>query len=240
MVDFERIYATDLVFRPECWKLCGDAHCCTFGRHKARFALIGRNAAQELPLLPGELDFLQATGRLARFAAHEVRRAEYRFGPYRLGLDSLVIAEAACGCEHGARTTVCRLYPVQPVLDIDGRFVGIERLGIYDQLESLDGDTTICRIDAVPLAELPKLLAIVDAIVADPAALFHVMAYDLAHRHVRARVAARRGDRPTSAFRVFETMFLKQELIDRAELDRTLGDLAVRFAARYGAAFSLA
>jgi hypothetical protein len=240
LVDFELVYGTDLVFRPECWKLCGDAHCCTFGRHKARFALIGRGAAQELPLLPGELDFLVATGRLGRFARHQVRRAEYRFGPHRLGIDSLVIAEAACGCDHDARTTVCRLYPVQPVFDEAGHLAGIERLGIYDQLESLDGGETICRIDSVPLSQMPALLAITSAIAADPVALFHVMAYDLAHKHVSARVAARKAARPASAFRIFETMFLRQELFDRDELDSALTDLAARFARRYGPGFRLA
>jgi hypothetical protein len=39
-IDFDKIYATDLVYRPGCWQLCGDAHCCNFNRYRARFKII--------------------------------------------------------------------------------------------------------------------------------------------------------------------------------------------------------
>ena len=60
----ERIYSTDLTFVPNCWKLCGDAHCCSFSRYKAKFRMIAKTPFQELPLLPGEYEFLAAKGWL--------------------------------------------------------------------------------------------------------------------------------------------------------------------------------
>ncbi len=71
---FERIYATDLRYVPDCYKLCGDAHCCNFSRYKQKFAFMGRSHFQELPLLPGEFEFLRDQGYLAQFQDHELRQ----------------------------------------------------------------------------------------------------------------------------------------------------------------------
>ncbi len=69
--EFEQIYATDLVYVPECWKLCGDAHCCNFARYKSRFKMIGCTPFQELPLLPGEYEFLASKNWLNQFGEHD-------------------------------------------------------------------------------------------------------------------------------------------------------------------------
>ncbi|SIQ87609.1 hypothetical protein SAMN05880561_105197 [Rhizobium sp. RU33A] len=243
MANFEAIYNTDLIYQSDCWKLCGDAHCCTFGRHKARFKLIGRMSAQELPLLPGEHEFLIESGLIDSFAEHSHRCVEFRFGDHRLMIESLVIKEAICACRHDARTTVCRLYPVLPVFDIGGRMIGIDKLGIYDQLEAMDGAASICQIKSVPLTELPKLLAIGQAIASDPRSLFYVTAYHLAQSHVIRQVemflqTVESGGRP-DPFRAFETLLLRQKAINTGEFETELINLAERFTARYGDAFRL-
>src|SRR3954468_4396817 len=74
---FERIYVTDLTFVPDCWKLCGDAHCCSFSRYKAKFRMIARTPFQELPLLPGEYEFHLAKGWLKQFEPFEHRVIEF-------------------------------------------------------------------------------------------------------------------------------------------------------------------
>ena len=243
MADFDEIYGTDLVYQSDCWKLCGDAHCCTFGRHKARFRLIGRMSAQELPLLPGEHDFLMRRGLIESFAAHSHKCVEFRFGEYRLTVESLVIKDAACACRHDARTTVCRLYPVLPVFDIDGRMICVDRLGIYDKLEAIEGSGPICRIGSIPLTELPKLLGIAHAIARDPRSLFYVTAYHLAQSHAVRRVEAAcqgaEGAASPNPFRVFETLLLNNKAVEASGLEADLVALARGFEARYGAAFQL-
>ena len=57
---FDRIYATDLVYAPDCWKLCGNAHCCNFSRYKSQMSILGHQRSQEIPLLPGEFDFIRS------------------------------------------------------------------------------------------------------------------------------------------------------------------------------------
>lgn len=238
-VDFAAIYATDLVYTPGCWKLCGDAHCCSFARHKAKFRMLGRTAAQELPLLPGEYVFLARKGWLGQFGDHTHRRIDFAFDGRSMTIESIVSQRTGCACDHATRPAICRLYPVLPVFDETGRLTAIDSVGIYDRLEAMDGLERACRIDSVPLSELQKLLAITSAIAADPVALFYAMAYRIAHEHVEGRLMALRGDRGVSYFQVFEGAALRGRLIDTVAFGMQLGALADRFDALYGTAFRL-
>jgi hypothetical protein len=238
---FDTIYATDLVYVPACWKLCGDAHCCSFSRHKARFKLIAQTPGQELPLLPGEYGYLDARGYLAQFGDHDHRVIEHRFGAgsRRLVVETIISRRAGCACEHATRPTICRLYPVFPVFDVDGRLVDVDRVGIYDALEALDGLPRICQVDTVPTAEWRKLLTVTTAIADDPVRVFYVMAYKIAHDHVTARLPMLKGKRPLSLFAVFEGALLRGKLFDLPALNATLDALADAFEARWGERFSL-
>ena len=238
-IDFDVIQATDLVYVPGCWKLCGDAHCCSFSRHKARFKFIGKSPGQELPLLPGEYAYLKSKGLLAQFQDHAYRAVTYAFGSRSILMESIVSKRQNCACDHDTRPTICRLYPVLPVFDVEGRVTGIDRVGIYDQLEDLDGGPRICQVETMPIDELRKLLTVTAEIARDPRALFYMIAYKRAHDHVLGRVKALRGEREISAFSVFETGFMRNALIDHAVLGEELGTLADAFETRYGSAFAL-
>lgn len=243
---FAAIYDTDLVYRPGCWTLCGDAHCCSFRRHKARFRLMARDGGQELPLLPGEFDFLAARGWTAQFEPYERERRVHDFGPARLVVDRLTSRRpGGCACDHATRTTVCRLYPLLPVLGPDGGLVATERLGLYEELEALDGADPACRVDALPFDQLALFLRIAGAIGGEPILAFHLEAYRLAKRHVASRLAdAVRppgGDPtapPRSAFQAFEAAFLRRRLVDAEVLDAELAALWARFRDRHGRGFT--
>lgn len=239
-IDFDAIYRTDLVYVPDCWKLCGDAHCCSFSRHKAKFKFIAKSTGQELPLLPGEYEYLQRQGWLPQFQDHEHRAITYAFGPGRaLVMESILSRREGCACDHATRPTICRLYPVFPVFDVEGRLVGIDRVGIYDAMEELDGEPRICKVETMPLTELQKLLCITRTIAAEPRAIFYMMAYKLAHDYVRERLVTLRAGRPVSFFQVFENALLRNQLIEADELNRRLNGLADRFEARWPGEFRL-
>jgi hypothetical protein len=239
LADFDTIYATDLAWVPKCWTLCGDAHCCGFSRHRARFRLVGGGRGIELPLLPGEYDYLRASGRIAQFGAHERRVVPYGFGRWRIAMESIVTERPGCACAHDRRLTVCRLYPVIPLFDTDGRVTGTRRLGVYDALEEIDGGDRICRVETTTFAEFDKLLAVAAAIARDPRAAFHVSAYALALDHVAGRVRSAVEARPGSAFAAFERLFLTGRLIDHDVLGQALADKAEAFAERHGDRFML-
>jgi hypothetical protein len=134
--DWAHIYGLDLVYEKDCWKLCGDAHCCNFARHKSRFKFMGKKPFQELPLLPGEYEFMRDRGWLAQFQDHVHKKQVFALdGQRAMTIESIVSHRPGCACDHATRPTICRLYPLFPVLDIEGRITGIEtHFWIYEEL----------------------------------------------------------------------------------------------------------
>ena len=240
---FETIYATDLVYAPDCWKLCGDAHCCNYSRYKSKLVTIGRHP-QELPLLPGEYEFLRRKGWLDRFPGTTHRVIQYPLGQGVMQLEFIVGSNGSCACEHATRTTTCRLYPLTPLFDIDGRVTGVETdFGIYEELEKLDALPRACKVESVPFTELGKFLSIAAAIGRNPVALFYLTAYQVAKAHAVERLWRARAAQPATvtvdAFRLFEGLFALQRLFDQSELRPRLETMAAEFRRRYGARFQL-
>ena len=238
-IDFDIIYGTDLVYVPGCWQLCGDAHCCSFSRHKSRFKLLGRAPGQELPLLPGEHEYLKRNGYLDQFQDHKYRAVPFRFGNREIVIETIFSRRQGCACDHSARTTICRLYPILPVFDLDGRLVGVDRVGIYDQLEDLDGQERICKVDTFPVSELEKLLIVTREIAREPRALFYISAFKLALDYVRERLVMLKGEQTASYFQVFENSVVRNLLIEQDVLADKLNALADAFEARYELEFKL-
>lgn len=248
---FEIIYSTDLVYRQDCWKLCGDAHCCNFTRYKSQFKLI-RSHAQELPLLPGEFEFLERNGWLSQFGDFDHKVSTYPAGPYEFRAESIVSRRAGgCICDHDTRPTICRLYPLLPVFRFANptgpavTLTGVERAAIYDDFEQAAQLPMACQLDALPFDQLPAFLRIAETLSANPAHLLYLEAYRLTKAHVAARVAARWQESrtrraATTVFQSFESGLLRQQLIDHTELGAQLGTLASSFATRFGGLAALA
>ena len=235
---FERIYQTDLVYQPDCWQLCGDAHCCNFSRYKARFKLLSRPDVHELPLLPGEFEFLESKQWHLQFQTFERKQVHYDFGNGSVCFESVVSRRPGCVCDHATRTVICRLYPLLPVFEIDGTVVGTEALGVYEELEKVEALDRACRISALDFEQLNRFLAICRLLGSDPVLLFHVMAYRAAKRHAASRLAAAKATTAKSAFALFEAAVLRRRLFDHTILKPQLATLYAAFAERYGDAFT--
>ncbi len=234
---FASIYSTDLVYVSDCWKLCGDAHCCSFARIKSKFRLMARTPFQELPLLPGEYEYLRANGWLAQFGDHDHKVIEYPLSDFVLRIESIISRRPQCACDHDTRPTICRLYPLMPTFDIDGHCLGTELLGIYEELETLAGLAPACQLHAIPFEQMSKFLTITTALGRVPIFLYYLEAYRLTKAHVRDRVAAAwTPDR--DVFSVFEGQFLRNKLIDHAVLRPQLEALLADFRQRYGQQFA--
>jgi hypothetical protein len=226
---FDRLYRTDLVYEPGCWTRCGDAHCCSFSRHKARFEVF-TNAAQELPLLPGEWAYLSEQGWSAQFSPFELRSHRYDLDGYTMRWHTVVSRRPGCACDHATRTTVCRLYPLLPTFDTAGRVTGTDALGMYEELELLDGRDRACKVDAVPFDQLNLFLDLARQLGDDRVGRFYLLAYHHAKRHVFDRLAASRNE-AVSVFRQFELSMLRRRLFDHEQLRRELGALLDEVAA---------
>jgi hypothetical protein len=237
---YDKLYRLDLVYQPDCYKLCGDAHCCSFARHKQHFRILGKRAFQELPLLPGEFDYMAERGYLAQFGEYERKASAYPLNDgTALSVDSVVsYRTGGCVCDHGTRPVVCRLYPILPVIDEVGRLHGIEPFGVYEELELLAGQSPACQIRSLPLAQLELFLEVSRALAEDPVIAFHLAAYRIAKRHVAGRLAtARKGDE--NVFAQFEWALLRKRLFDHEALRCELAELAARYRAQWGDRFSL-
>ena len=234
---FERMYATDLVYIPDCWKLCGDAHCCSFARYKSRFKMIGRTPFQELPLLPGEHGFLDSNGWLEQFGDYDHKVIEFAIDGYNLKVESIVSRKADCACNHETRPTICRLYPLLPVFDVAGRLIGTEPIGSYEEMERIGQIDPACKITALPFNQVNQFLAIAEALGSDPCHLFYLEAYRVTKKHVADRIEASFQSRDRDVFSVFESGFIRQNLVDKERLRTDLNALARRFESALGDRF---
>jgi len=236
---FERIYSIDLTFVPDCWKLCGDAHCCSFSRYKAKFRMIARTPFQELPLLPGEYEFLSSKGWLKQFEPFEHRVIEFPIDAGVLKAESIVSKKPNCACEHNLRPTVCRLYPLLPIFDVSGRLVATEPLGIYEEMEAIEGISPACQLTSLPFNQVDRYLNITAELAKNPVHLFYLMAYRITKKHAVERIQAKRLEYKCDVFAAFENAFIRRQLLDKNELRAELDDLAGTFKAHYGEAFRL-
>ena len=236
---FDKIYSTDLVFIQDCWRLCGDAHCCNFNRYKSRFKLIAQTRAQELPLLPGEFEYLQNKGWLQQFGDFDHKVIEYSLDHRTLRVESIVSRRPNCACDHDTRPTVCRLYPLLPVFDIDGKVTGIDTFGIYEELEKMDDLEPACRITTLPLSELQKFLTICHEIGRCPLMLYYITAYRITKNHIFSRLNKARSGHHQTSFSLFEKSLIRNLLIDHPELKHQLASVADTFKRRYRGAFLL-
>jgi len=231
---FERIYSTDLVYVSDCWKLCGDAHCCNFQRYKSRFKIIGRTPFQELPLLPGEYEFLSSKGWLEQFGDFDHKVIEFPIDGHTLKVESIVSRKPNCACEHGQRPLICRLYPLLPIFDVTGRFLGAEPLGIYEEMERIAGLEKACRIESLPFDQINQFTSITSALGGNPVHLYYLEAYRVTKHHVAKRLAEKYSSSEKDLFALFEMGFIRGTLIDSEQLRTDLSELARLFEETWG------
>lgn len=234
----EALYSADLQYVPDCWTLCGDAHCCGFSRYKKRFRLLATAPFQALPMLAGEYEFLRRKGWTQQFGEHEHRVTDYAVDDWVLRAEEVVSWRSGCCCDKQSRTVVCRLYPLLPVLSVGGELLGVDdRFGSFEELEALDGMQPACQVRALPFAQMPVFLQMARVIASVPQWNFQLQAYQLARRHVFGRVRDYMARSGRSAFDLFETMYFTRRLFAHEELKQQLRGLADEFRAHYGAPF---
>jgi hypothetical protein len=223
---FDAIYATDLVYEQECWKLCGDAHCCHYDRYK-RFGPAAERGLAKIPMLPGEWAYMEERGFLAQYREPRLERTvlEGRSGTtYHF---ELLVAEAnaACPCTHDQRPTFCRLYPMMPVFEPSGRLKEIDPLfGVFEEMERLMGAPAACQVKVVPEAQRPLLDRICAALGSSPRLVFALSSYRTMKRLFRERMEGVMKARNIPAYAALPIVAKDGEYVDRQAL---VGELDV-------------
>jgi hypothetical protein len=226
-----------MVYGAQCWKLCGDGHCCHFSRYRPP----GDDAVQEFPLFDGEFEYMQRHDLLSQYQQFEPQlwHIELDIGDYEF-TTLRIQANGACPCDHQRRTTVCRLYPLLPQFELGKGLCGIDsRFTIYEEAEVLGKLPRACQISQLSFADMEKFLRMAAAIYAAPRCLFSVMAYAIHKQHVVARLAS---DMVFSRRRVHHSLYaLEQQgtLLDKDTLREELNALGKTFSEYFGADFTL-
>jgi hypothetical protein len=236
---YDAIYATDLVYEADCFRLCGDAHCCHFDRYR-RFGPPADRGVQKLPLLAGEHAYMAERGHLAQYDEPRLETTciEGRAGRYRFDL-LCVKAPGRCPCDHARRPTVCRLYPLQPLFEPGAGLVGVDpNFSFFEEIETLGGTPRACPLTALPFTQLALLLRICGAIAGSPRCLFSMMAQELSKRLFRERLLASMASQGTDVFTALGTLMRTGEFVEKEVLAAALDALLGRFRAVYGPGFA--
>ena len=241
---YDEIYATDLVFEPGCWRRCGDAHCCHFSRYKSE----QEPGFHEIPLLPGEWEYLHTRGHIQQYPDYRRLALEVPLSTGVLTYQSLRIPTLQCPCAHDLRPTICRLYPLLPVYSATAGLIGIDtRLTLFDVIEEVLELPRGCRIEAIPLGELQKFMGLTRALGSEPVLVFHLMAYklvkDILCRALQQIVAA--AGRPTgSRAQIAERITTYQrdlvvKVVNWGTVKAELNELGRQFRSIHGPSFSV-
>jgi hypothetical protein len=241
---YDEIYATDLVFRPGCWTLCGDGHCCHFSRYKSELD----SGFHEIPLLPGEWQYLNDKGHIGQYADYRRLTLEVQLATGILAYESLRIPTSLCPCSHDIRPTICRLYPLLPLYSPTAGLIGIDtRVTLFDVIEEVLDLPRGCRIDDIPLSEMRKFMELTRALGSEPVLVFHLMAYklvkDVFRRGLQQMVAA--DGRPAeSRDELAERISAYQrdlvvKVVNWTAVKAELNDLGNQFRSIHGPSFKL-
>jgi hypothetical protein len=241
---FDAIYAIDLVFKQGCWALCSDAHCCHFSRYKSA----GDSAFHEIPLLPGEWEYLNRTGHIRQYEDYRQLRLEVPLATGILAYESLRIPATQCPCTHDIRPAICRLYPLLPVYSATAGLIGVDtKVTLFDVIEEILDLPRACRIGEIPLSELQKFMELTRALGSEPVLVFHLMAYKLVKDVLRkclAQMVAAAG-RPTGSPAQIAARItaLQRDLVVKVvswgAVKAELNELGNQFRSIHGASFTL-
>lgn len=223
---FDQIYDTNLVFEKDCYKLCGDAHCCNFSRYKSKFSFMSQKHVQELPLLPGEFEYLEHKGYLEQFGTYTHRVVPFDFETGSVTYNALVSEKEGCACNHATRTTICRLYPLLPQFSSDGVINGVEDIGIYEEIEKIEGLAKACKLDSIPFDQLSAFLRLAATISKSREMMFHIEAFRAAKSMAANALVAQKEKFPDeSTFSLFEMLALRNKLFSADDLKSSLQTL---------------
>lgn len=172
---FDQIYQIDLEYQPACWKLCGDGHCCHHTRYRDNI-----RGVQILPLMPGELAYMQERGLLKQYSNPKItsERFEFNFGPIQFDQLQVDLKNGGCPCIHGMRPTICRLYPVLPIFDPQQGIVGFDdKFTIYEEGEAFYKLPQACKITSVPFSQLNQFNSFLKVLASEPLFMFYLTVY---------------------------------------------------------------
>jgi len=244
LTDWARLFGTEFISRDRCWETCGGGYCCKPFRIQQHFAFLRREGV-ELPLLPGEYHFLRRGGLLQTgfedaMSRHEIRLPNgLSFPIYR----TVCRLDGICS-DHSHRPMVCRIYPMAPVPDLDGRLERLEPTALIDlHWTRLVQGKNPCTITTLTPEELDRYHELSAELFRDPVNIFYLKAASLYKTAIREGLETRYPQLlelpEADFFRAWERLLVMGKLYRTQDVLAQLVDLSDALSARWGDAFSL-
>ena len=120
-----------------------------------------------------------------------------------------------------------------PQFDIEGRLIGVEQTGIYEEMERIGGLARACQLTQLPFAQMDAFLKLTGALAQSPLLRLYLESYRLTKAHVSERLAQRVGQTGKDVFAAFEGALLRNALVDKPTLHPALSALMQRYDERW-------
>jgi len=218
---FDVIYSTDVAFVKDCWKLCGDAHCCKNNDNP--------------PLLPGEYDYLLQRNLLSSFEKHTHTESKFTVAKGVVKYEALSFKPGGCKCKNDSRLSVCRLYPLRPIYSVEHGLIGVvEGMGVSDILEEMFQKEKSCKVNMVSFKEISKFVYIANAIYRQPDAFQAIMMYNIVHEHFKNAMLKRTLDMDPNEIAEFSNKpYLLLRVLGSKELKKEIDQFHEEFEKHY-------
>ena len=112
-------------------------------------------------------------------------------------------------------------------------------MGIYEEMERIAGLETACQLTSLPFEQIDKFMTIVVELSKNPLHLYYLEAYRITKQQVSKTLEAKSLSSNRDVFAVFESGFIRQNLVDSQQLRIELNKLASQFQDQYGDRFNL-
>lgn len=231
---FEQLYKIELTYVPECWKLCGDGHCCHLTRYRNN-----PKQMQPLPLMPGELQFMQKTGYINQYSNPKVRsqRFEFEFGPLYFDQLEVDLKNGGCPCTHDIRPTICRMYPFLPTFDPKAGVTGFDpNFTVYEEAEEHLHAPRVCQVTEIPTDKKPQLDQFLKILTSEPLFMFYLSVYRRIKMAFASEIDALSGvkDVKTGVEAASKNLIFKLKTGKAPEVIRDINSLADRYKSAFG------
>jgi Fe-S-cluster containining protein len=220
---YDKIYAIDLIYSKDCWKLCGDGHCCHFSRYRGKTDTDG-SITQTIPLLSGEYAYMQKRGYLGQYNLLEHKTETITIGECSWSMEFLAVrVKAGCPCKHDIRPTACRLYPLWPLFTPEEGLIGIvTKTTPFEVVEELGNLSRACAVQGTTFAEFGKFFEICNAIRGNPRVLFSAMIIQISVKLFEGTLRSTMESKKMDVFQAISYAAGQGQVIDTDTLSRGL------------------
>jgi hypothetical protein len=143
--DWAAIFAGEFVYEPNCWKTC-NSYCCS-GTHE--FGAVPRQQGATIFFMEAEYHWLKAHRTVPKDnAGREAARVmSFDFGgPRPLRLLKVQCHHLGLCAPHFPKPLFCRLYPLLPIIDLDGNLEDAVPASLYDLTMAVRNEISPCTL----------------------------------------------------------------------------------------------